>query len=125
MRLQQLCTPSVSLSEGIESFMLHQQASRHSPMTVRRYEYTLAQFQAFLGSQTLLDEITPSQLREYMLNLESRVKPNTILGHMRDVKALLRFCEREELLEKNPIYKITMPKVDSTFLPAWNEVEIG
>lgn len=125
MRLQQLCTPSVSLSEGIESFMLHQQASRHSPMTVRRYEYTLAQFQAFLGSQTLLDEITPSQLREYMLNLESRVKPNTILGHMRDVKALLRFCEREELLEKNPIYKITMPKVDSTILPALTEEEIG
>ncbi len=94
-------------------------------MTVRRYEYTLAQFQAFLGSQTLLDEITPSQLREYMLNLESRVKPNTILGHMRDVKALLRFCEREELLEKNPIYKITMPKVDSTILPALTEEEIG
>lgn len=125
MRVQQLCTPETSVEDAIRSFMLHEQSSRHSPMTVRRYEYTLAQFQAFLRSQTLLAEITPSMLREYMLKLESRVKPNTVLGHMRDVKALLRFCEREELLEKIPIYKITMPKVDSTILPALTEEEIG
>ena len=80
MRVQQLFTPSVPLSEGIKSFMLHQQSSRHSPMTLRRYEYTLAQFQAFLGSETLLDDITPSLLRGYMLKLEIRVKPNSVFG---------------------------------------------
>lgn len=124
MRLQQLCTPSVSLPEAVKSFMLHQQASRHSPMTIRRYEYTLRQFETFLGPQTLLDQITPSLLREFMLKLEGRVKANTVLAHMRDVKAFLRFCEREDLLEKNPIYKVTMPKVDSQILPALTEEEV-
>ena len=95
MRLQQLCTPAVTIDEALNSFMLHQQSSRHSPMTIRRYEYTLDKFRAFLGSQNPLEQVTPFLLREYMLKLKSRVKPNAVLGNIRDVKAILRFCERE------------------------------
>lgn len=94
-------------------------------MTIRRYEYTLGKFRAFIGSQNPLEQVTPSVLREFMLKLEGTVKPNTLLGVMRDIKAFLRFCEREEMIDRNPIYKVTMPKVDQQILPALTEEEVA
>ena len=75
---------------------------------------------------TDLAELTPNLIRGYMLDLEgARVKPNTVHSHMRAVRALLNFMEREGDLDDNPMRRVKMPRLQKVILQPFTEDEIG
>jgi len=128
MRIQQLTTENSSLSvdQAITEFMLHQRTSRNSPRTLEYYDWTLNRFKAFLTGQSLsnVTDVDSGTLRLFMVSLEETMKPNSVHAIMRAVRALFKFLEREELVDRNPMMKIRMPKTDKTILEAFTEAEV-
>ena len=94
----------------------------------RTIESTLAcvrGFAAYLGEPLAVDSVTASQLREYILHLQSRPKwvshptisadkgslsPFTIATHVRTIKAFWSWLEREEFVDSNPLSHVPTPK---------------
>lgn len=128
MRIQQLTTENSTLSvdQAVTEFMLHQRTSRNSPRTLEYYEWTLSRFKAFLITQGVqsVGAVDSGTLRQFMVSLEESMKPNSVHAIMRAVRALFKFLEREELLDRNPMAKVRMPKTDKTILEAFTEKEI-
>ncbi len=129
MQLQQLTRPvlgSLTMAQALPEFRLHQRVSRHSPRTLEYYDFTLGQFGDWLKARGVetLGEVDAGALRLFMLDLEDRMKPNSVHAVMRGVRALFNFLEREELLDPNPIRRVKMPKLDRTIMPAFTLAEI-
>lgn len=119
---------ALTVQDAITEFMLHQKASRHSPNTLHSYEYALGRLENWLALQgiTTFDGIDPKALRAFMVQLEDLgLAPNSIHLIMRAVRALCRFLEREELILKSPMARVTMPRVDKRILPAFTDSEVS
>ncbi|MBX3119129.1 MAG: tyrosine-type recombinase/integrase [Fimbriimonadaceae bacterium] len=130
MTLEQLTRQNslnLTLDTALREFDLHQRVSRHSPRTLEYYDFALGRFRSWLEARGVqaLEEVGASHIREFMLDLEGSMKPNSVHAIMRGVRALFNFLEREELLVSNPMRKVKMPKLDQTILPAFTETEIG
>lgn len=119
-------TRALSLLEAKAEFMLHQRASRHAESTLTYYRFAIDRLTNFVsgGDEAEITQIDAPCLRALMLHLEGYMKPNSVHGVMRAMRALFRFLEREELIEKNPMARVRMPKLDKTILPAFTEDEI-
>lgn len=129
MRLQQLTTEktgSISVAQAISDFTLHQRTSRNSPRTLEYYEFCLSRFSAWLDSLGVrdLEAVDSNALRRFMLHLEGKMKPTSVHAVMRGVRALFKFLEREELIARNPMTTVKMPRQDKTLLPAFTPEEI-
>ena len=130
MRLQQL-TPAnsagLTLGVALQDFMLHQRTSRHSPRTIQYYEFSLGRFLSWNAKEQreLVGDVTSGTIRQFMLDLESTMKPNSVHAFMRAVRAFFIFLEREEMLDSNPMRKVRMPKTDKTILEAFTTDEVS
>lgn len=129
MRVKQLPTSvsALPVDRAIAEFMLHQRTSRHTPKTLEYYGYSLGKLTDYLTDAGVSDlgQLESGHLREFLLVLEqSGLKPNSVHAVMRAVRALLKFLESEELLERNPMAKVRMPKTDKALMPSFTEPEI-
>ena len=116
----------MSLQDAMADFMLHQRASRHAEGTLKYYGFAFDRLTRFVegGGEAAVTSIDAACLRAFMIQLESYMKPNSVHGVMRAMRALFRFLEREELIEKNPMTRVRMPKLDKTIMPAFTEDEV-
>lgn len=104
-----------ALNRCLEMFLLHQEASRHSPRTVQTYRNTLTTFLDYLAGcdVTHPELITATHIRRFFVHLEGReLAGATIQKHARSVKAFCNFLVREEVLDDSPMRKVAMPKAD-------------
>lgn len=126
-QLPRIISKSLSLSAALEEFNLHQRVSRHSPKTLLHYAHSFGKFRAWLESEGVTDvaAIEGRHIRAFMLSLEGSLKPSTLHGVMRDVRALFNFLEREELIVANPMRRVKMPKLDKTIMPAFSAEDVA
>lgn len=129
MRLGQLTTEKSecpNIARARADFMLNQRKCRNSPRTLEYYEFCHRNFETWLKDQEITDvlNVTANHLRRFTLDLEERMKPNSVHAIMRGVRALFRFLEAEELIARNPMLKLKMPKLDKTIMPAFTPEEI-
>jgi integrase/recombinase XerC len=119
-------TSGLSFTDALNAFMLHQRTSRHTEQTVRYYNYTLNKFGAWLESAGVqdLEQVSPTLLRQFMLDLEETLRPNSVHAVMRGVRALFSFLLNEEMLDSDPMRKVKMPKGDKTLLEPFTPEEI-
>lgn len=107
--------PETALARCYDMFMLHQEASRHTPRTIDNYRQKLTPFLNFLAEKsiTTAEQITAHTVRQYLVKLERRgLKDITILGYARCIQAFCNFLVKEELLVDSPMRKVAMPKVE-------------
>jgi site-specific recombinase XerD len=72
-----------------------------------------------------VDQITPTTIRTYLTEkVETGDMPNTNHARYRAIKTFLRWLENEELLLRNPINKVSPPKVPQTLLPPLTDDEL-
>jgi integrase/recombinase XerC/integrase/recombinase XerD len=129
MRKEQLTHSNfntLTVQDALSEFRLHQRTSRHTPKTLQYYEFCLSRFATFLAQKKLDDmtQVEAGTIREFMLELEGKMKPNSVHAIMRAVRALFIFLEREELISRSPMVKVKMPKLDKTLMPAFTRAEI-
>lgn len=117
----------LTLDDAWSEFFVYQRSMRHTPRTIGFYEETLARFYRWLEGQgfTALASVDGPTIRRFQLGLaESGLADTTVHNHMRAVRAFFRFLDREELIERNPMRNVRMPKVEKKILPSFTPEEV-
>ena len=127
-RLIRLISPEpYGLAAYLEMFLLHQEASHHTPKTLSYYRYTLANFLDYLAVRGVKapEDVTANHIRRFLAHLQEQgLADTTVHGHARAIKAFCNFLVREEVLEGSPMRKVTMPKVAQKILPPFSGEDI-
>ena len=85
------------------------------PKTIKAYRMDLEQFIAFM--ERYKGAMGKEEINEYLLYIHDRYKQKTIKRKIASVKALFRYLEDEEIIERNPFYKIKTKFKEDVVLP--------
>lgn len=112
---------SSGLEDWMDEFLLDRRARNLSKGTIKFYKTKLKLFKTFCMSKgiTLVEELTPALIRDFLLELEERgYSPGGRHACYRTLKTFLRWWEEEVEPEnwRNPISKVDAPKIDMTAL---------
>ncbi len=106
-----------TLSSLIGSYLTHLSVERNaSGFTVKSYREDLSQLDEYLkkenrGRSVQITSISTSLLRGYVSWLtEQNYNPSTISRRMASLRSFFKFCQREELIEKNPAAPLRNPR---------------
>lgn len=103
------------LQASLSAFLLDRQASRCTLKTLEHYQYTCGSFVDWLGAQGVLGvgQVTAHHIRAYLVSLQQRgLKDTTQHAHARGIKAWLNWLVREGDLDKSPMRKVDMPRLE-------------
>ena len=103
-----------------EQFTYHCRVKRRSENTLSYYNTTANAFAGFLEQQRLesLEILTVHHLRDFMRGLEAKgLGPGGLHAHVRALKAIFDWAQREELLVQNPASKLERPGLPKLRLP--------
>ncbi|MCD6518340.1 MAG: tyrosine-type recombinase/integrase, partial [Anaerolineae bacterium] len=124
LRPQYVVSP---LEAAFQAFLLDREAARCTPKTLEHYQYTLGSFIAYLQGLGIQDvgEIAPQHIRAYLVNLQKRgLKDTTQHAHARGIRAWLNWLVREGDLERSPMEKVAMPRLEKRIPPPFSPEEI-
>ncbi len=77
--------------------------SRH---TLKAYDIDMAQFMSCVGKNTLIEEITKTELKKFHNYLiEQELAPSSIKRKLACIRAMFKWLELEEVIEINPFHK--------------------
>jgi len=99
-----------------------------SPRTLEFYRLHLGQLLQFLRGQGIrgLEELSPAHLRAYLSWQKGRgIAPPTLHQKFRSMRTFLRWCQREGLLEEDPMAKVDAPRLPRMLVRPYSEEEIG
>ena len=98
----------------LEAFFLDLRASGKANGTVRFYKIKLGNFAKFCETRAIkgVQQITPDDLRAFLIWLQDGHNEGDIHAHYRAIKAFLRWYEREVEPDgwRNPIRKVKAPR---------------
>jgi len=116
------------LKASLDTFLLSRQAKRCTPATLHFYRHTLGPFIDWLRQFDLSEpgQITAHHIRAYLLHLQERgLKDTTQHACARSIKAWLNWLLREEEIDKSPMLKVDMPKVDRKLPDVYTVEEVN
>lgn len=122
---------SIKLEAVIEEYLQHHHGLNHSPKTIRWYADILGAFNAFLGPDTALEELSSAGIRAYQSHLRTRRKPDgdplsdeSLHDHARGIRAFLAWLFREDYLDEDLAARVDMPRVAKKELKVLSDEEI-
>jgi site-specific recombinase XerD len=97
-----------TLSEAIEQFLYAKRVGRLSPNTLKDYKRTLSRFSKFLSDNTLISEIKPTHIRQFMgsIHLSNKSLLNIYVG----LSSFWSWMVRNEICDENPMRKVERPR---------------
>ena len=113
----------ISLADVLAMFRLDGESRGFTAATLRFYAGRLGLFQEWCTAHnvTMLDQLTPALIRQYLAELQNRQPPLSsayIHSLARAIKTLCRFCAREELIDRSCFDRVKMPRLAKKVLPA-------
>jgi integrase/recombinase XerC len=128
----------ISLAEAQRRFFAYQEGENHSPKQLAHYRQTFKDFDRFLAARRLprdVGALTSETLQEFVTWLKETplVRPYRgttrcslagVAGHLKDLRAFVRWCADEE--RGLVTWKVTVPrpKVPDTFFPVLSDEEL-
>ena len=106
--------------------MGYREARQFTPKTLTYYRERLGDFLAYCEQSNVatLDQVAAGTVRGYLVSLQRRgLAPHTVHGAARAVRAFLRFCVADGLLDTAPVFQ--MPKLPNKVLPAFEPADIA
>jgi len=129
-----------TLADALAAYRICAQAEGKSPKTVRWVTTSVTYFSQFLGPDSQdIDTITGNDLRRFIIELQQRPKflshPNTrtqtakisdqsIETYARAIRAFFGYLYREEMIDRNPMVKVKMPRVVKKVVPTFSQKEV-
>ena len=83
-----------------------------APETITREKIVFKAFESFLGKDVPITNIDSGMIEKYKKTRLKKVKPATVSIEMRVLKTTFNHAIRWELLEKNPVKGVKIPKQD-------------
>lgn len=103
------------IESWLQGFLLDRRIRQVSPGSIRFYKQKLGPFVDWCGERGLTSvlELTPHELRLFLLHMEANHNPGGRHAFYRSVRAFLNFFEEEAepLNWRNPIKKVSAPRV--------------
>ena len=115
------------------------QTENKSERTIEAVTAVARKFDSFLGENSNPKDITADDLRRYILHLQERCKwwdhptiqkthgqlsSNTVAHHVRHIKSLWSWMNREGFLDHNPFAQVKTPKETSKLVTPLNAGEV-
>ncbi len=122
-----------TLSEALTAYRICAQAEGKSPKTARWITSSVTYFSDFLGpDRQNIDDITGNDLRQRPKFLnhpfnkpkQDKISARSIETYARAIRAFFSYLYREEMVDKNPMQKVKMPKVHKLVVPTFTQKEI-
>lgn len=119
----------IALDDVLAMFRLDGESRGFTAKTLDFYNGRLGLFYKWLTEHdvTMLDELTPALIRQYLAELQNRQPPLSsayIHSLARAIKTLCRFCAREELTDRSCFDRVKMPRLEKKVLPALRADEV-
>ncbi len=131
---------AVTLFEALTAYRICAQAEGKSPKTVRWITSSVTHFSDFLGpDRQNINDITGNDLRQFIIDLQQRPKflnhpfnkprqkkisARSIETYARAIRAFFSYLYREEMIDKNPMQKVKMPRVPRIAVPTFSQKEV-
>lgn len=119
----------LSLSRWIDGFLLSRRAGGKTPGTVAFYKKRLTHFTAYCAARNLttLEAIDAGLIREWLIHVADSHNPGGAHGYFRALKAFFLWYEAEAEPDgwRNPIRKVTAPKVPEKILEPVPLADVG
>lgn len=106
-----------NLSTHIKNYLEYcQYQKRLDDKTLKAYRIDLKQFSDEISTIDILD-ITPCVLEAFIVTLHQKYKPKTVKRKIASLKALFRYLEYKEIIDRNPFNKIQVKFREPVILP--------
>ena len=109
------CVSVTALYAAYQAFMLSRQAMRCTNKTLEHYQYGAGGFVSWLHGQGVsrVDDITAHHVRAYLVCLEGQgLKDTSQHAQARAIKTFLRWLVAEGDLDRSPMDKVKMPRLE-------------
>ena len=125
-----------TISEALTAYRICAQAEGRSPRTIEWITSGMRYFSDFLGTDRNVSSINANDLRSFIIYLQERKKykkhpynhvqdnlisPQSIETYCRAIRAFFGFLKREELITRNPMEKVKIPKVPKKVVPTFSD----
>ena len=113
----------IKLSQAIQGYYLNIHARQLSPHTIADYENILNKFQAQLGKDYLMQDLTSTHIAMF-LGGYADLKKKTILNYHTGLSALWNWATQEGIVEENIVRRIKPPKPEQRVIQPYTIDEI-
>ncbi|MCD4751868.1 MAG: tyrosine-type recombinase/integrase [Anaerolineaceae bacterium] len=113
----------ISLSEAIVGFEIDCNARKLSPHTINDYFVALNKFINFIGTDTLIKDITTQQISEFLASFP-HLSNKTIYNYHISLSSLWSFLLRNDLADSHIIRRIPRPKPEIKEIVPFSESEV-
>lgn len=108
------------LSEALRLYVADRQIEGFSPHTLKGYQVQIKLLIDYLGNCDL-DEISLPDLKDYLVEKGSHLKPSSLGMRIRVLRAFFRWASEEGYAAANPARKLKEPKLGSRIPKALSE----
>lgn len=102
---------------SVQSFLDEREFQNVSQETLKGYNIFLREFQTWLRENDIIhiEDVSTNTIKTYLVycKKERNNAPSTINNKLKNLKAFFNFLIEEEVIDKNPCFKIQKQKVDS------------
>ena len=107
MALQSIVT--IKLSDAIEMYFVAKRAQRLSEHTLSDYDNTFRKFSTFLGKDYRIDEISPSNIANFLASAKD-VSKKTVLNYHTGLSSLWNYLVENSMIEQNIVRVVKPPR---------------
>lgn len=127
----------LTIEKAINEFLIEQKLKGNTDNTILTYERILGYFSSYLGSQTLVSDISLKNIKSYKLflmdkdkdfnvetNLKAKLSKTTIQSYVRHIRAFINWLHEEGYIENNLGSKLKLPKAPKKIVEILSNEEI-
>ncbi|WP_301109599.1 tyrosine-type recombinase/integrase [Sporosarcina sp.] len=97
------------LTQAWEKYQMDKTIEGFSPLTLKTYGFQHQLLLRYLG-EVHMDDVTTDQLKQYLIEEGSHLKPSSLGHRVRFIRSLFRWTHEEGFIRKNPASKLKEPK---------------
>ncbi|HTI15102.1 MAG TPA: tyrosine-type recombinase/integrase [Dictyobacter sp.] len=132
----------MKVDKAIKGYLLDCRVRNLSVKTILWYDQKLHFFMRWLDDEEDIQDmrdVTIAHLRAFVLHLQTlqvgrktinkgddttQVSPHTSKGYVQVIKGFFTWCEREEIIEKNPARRLSLPTIPDFLIPIFTQAHI-
>ena len=113
----------ITFEEGCEEYILDCKSRNLREGTIRHYRDTMVQMKKYIGSDTLVKEMTVETFNDFIVELRDNplLNDQSLNTYARDLKTIMRFYMKREYI---PYFKIEVPKADKQPIETYTDREL-
>ncbi|MFC6616573.1 tyrosine-type recombinase/integrase [Deinococcus radiophilus] len=118
---------NADLQHHIQDFLAYGRQRGHSPNTLAAYRSALNKFAEYAAEQhvTSVSGVTRQLLRAYAAEIGGTLSPGGAHARLRPLKTFFMWLEDDEVLDRSPMRRVSLPKLPKHILPAVTRADMG